>query len=159
MRILSEWEGRTSLLLVLKSDSCSFCTVNVYTYSVTFCIPYGTVAQARRSFSNPMKVFYMKLFVLMQPPSSKSTFAGGNSETDKLEKHEMECQKCCSSFLNSEPLTWRIVVKHKRLNKKQEGYEWEMLIYGLGNAIILDVCVLYCCLYPVCPIYKLFSLE
>lgn len=39
------------------------------------------------------RFFYMKLFVLMQPPSSKSTFAGGNSETDKLEKHEMECQE------------------------------------------------------------------
>jgi len=47
----------------------------LWMYSVTFCIPNGTVAQARHSFSNPMKVFYMKPFVLMQPPSSKSTFA------------------------------------------------------------------------------------
>lgn len=76
MRILSEWERKTSLLHVLKSDPCSFCTVNLYTYSVTFCIPNGTVTQARHSFSNPMKVFYMKLFVLMQPPSSESTFGG-----------------------------------------------------------------------------------
>jgi len=65
----------------------------------------------------------MKPFVLMQPPSSKSTFAIQRRISWK--KHEKECQECCSSFLNCEcePLTWRTVVKHKRLSKKQDGDE------------------------------------
>lgn len=76
MSALSEWEGKTSLLHVLKSDPCLFCTVHVYAYSVTFCIANGTVTQTRRSLSNPVKVSYMKLFALMHAPGSKSTFAG-----------------------------------------------------------------------------------
>lgn len=34
-----------------------------------FCVMNGTFTPAKRSCSNPVKVFYMKLFVLMQPPS------------------------------------------------------------------------------------------
>lgn len=70
-------------------------------------------------------------------------------DRDKLEKHEMECQECCSSFLNPEPLTWRTVVKHRQLNKKQEGDEWEMFINGLEMRLFLmlvfytAVCIQY----------------
>ncbi len=126
MWIWSEWEGKTSQLHVLKSVPCLFCTVNVYAYSVTFCIANGTVT----SLSSLVKVSFMKLFVLMQAPGSKSTSAGycivsfmwwKFKDVERPKK-----QECRSSFLNPEPLTWRIVVKHKQLNKKQEGNEREM---------------------------------
>lgn len=149
MWIWSEWEGKTSQLHVLKSVPCLFCTVNVYAYSVTFCIANGTVT----SLSSLVKVSFMKLLcwckLLVQNPLlldiALCHLCDGNSKTWRGRRNKNVAHPFWILNLWPGGLLWNTNSWIRSRRETREKCD--------------DACVFYCCLCSLCPIYKHLSRE
>lgn len=152
---LSEWEGKTSPLHVLKSDPCLFRTVNTEWYwhsnlTFSFKSSEGFLYEAGCvDATSWFKIHFCWVALL--------NWCDGNSETRRSWKNMRRNVKNVAHpfwILNLWPggLLWNAnswIRSRREMREKCSFMVWKCD----------DACVLYRCLYPLCPIYKPFSLE